>query len=252
MRTPGDLGLAYEDVTLRADDGTLLHAWWLPASARACGSVLFLHGNAENISTHIASVYWMPAQGFNVMLLDYRGYGASEGTPSLPGLQADIAAALRHLVARPGIDSDALIVFGQSLGAAAAIAHVARSPQRAHVRALVVDSAFASYRGIVREKLAGFWLTWPFQWLAWTVPDESSPVALVAEVSPIPLLLVHGTRDPIVPIVHSARLYAAAREPKAFWRVEGAGHIQAFRSPPWRERLVAWLRARVCPPTGRS
>lgn len=247
MRTPRDLGLAYEDVQLRADDGTSLHAWWLPASTRACGSVLFLHGNAENISTHIASVHWLPGEGFNVLLLDYRGYGMSAGEPSLPGLQADIAAGLRYLSRRADINARALAVFGQSLGAAAAIPAVARSPWRGHVRAFVADSAFASYRGIVREKLAGFWLTWPFQWLARTVPDDLDPVATVSEVSPIPLLLVHGTRDPIVPPAHGERLYAAARAPKTLWRVDGAGHIQAFQHPQWRARLAAWLRERVCP-----
>jgi fermentation-respiration switch protein FrsA (DUF1100 family) len=209
--------------------------------------VLFLHGNAENISTHLAAVYWLPARGFNALLLDYSGYGASEGAPSLAGLQEDIAAAMRWLTAAPAIDPGRLVVFGQSLGAAAAITFVARSPHRRYVRALIADSAFASYRGIVREKLASFWLTWPFQWLAWSVPDDLSPLAAIADVSPIPLLLVHGERDTIVPVAHARRLYAAAREPKALWLVEHAGHIGAFGSEVWRERLVRWLSARVCP-----
>ncbi|MFL6647184.1 MAG: alpha/beta hydrolase, partial [Sulfurifustaceae bacterium] len=83
VRTPDDIGLAYEDVRFKTADGVVLHGWFLPANATACATVLFLHGNAENISTHIGSVYWMPRYGFNVFLPDYRGYGASSGTPSL-------------------------------------------------------------------------------------------------------------------------------------------------------------------------
>ena len=84
--TPARIGLAYQDVYLPTPDGVRLHGWYLPAQGEARGTLLFLHGNAENISTHIASVYWLPAQHYNVLLIDYRGYGESTGTPTLPGL----------------------------------------------------------------------------------------------------------------------------------------------------------------------
>lgn len=78
--TPERLGLDYEDVHLTAADGTKLHAWLLLAQGEAHGFVLFLHGNAENISTHIHNVAWLPAEGYQILLLDYRGYGRSEGS----------------------------------------------------------------------------------------------------------------------------------------------------------------------------
>lgn len=246
VRTPRDIGLAYEDIVLEADDGVRLHAWYLPAAGSACARVLFLHGNAENVSTHIASVYWLPARGFDVLLLDYRGYGASRGSPSFRGIQLDIDAAVRYLHERRD-RSAPIVVFGQSLGGAAAIRYVAHSGYRRDIRALVVESAFSSPRAIAQEKLAGFWLTWPFQWLPrLTLSDAYSPLASVARVSPIPLLLVHGEEDGIVPIAHAERLYGAAREPKELWRVPG-GHIQAFRTESMRDRLVAWLSRRACP-----
>jgi len=242
VQTPKQLGLAYEDVYFQAGDGTLLHAWHLPAESKALGTILFLHGNAENISTHIMSVRWLPARGFNVFLLDYRGYGTSGGAASLSGVQEDMDAALQTLLARKDVDPDRVVVFGQSLGGAIAIYNVAHSPYRQHIRALVVESAFASYRQIAREKLAGFWLTWPLQWpLSWTVSDEYSPSAAVAGVSPIPLLIIHGDRDLIVPPPHGQRLYDLAREPKQIWIVPGAGHIQAFQSQIYRDRFVAYL-----------
>ena len=242
VQTPRQLGLAYEDVYFQAGDGTPLHAWFLKAEGKARGTILFLHGNAENISTHIMSVRWLPARGFNLFLLDYRGYGASGGTASLSGVQDDMDAALHTLLVRNDVDPDRVVVFGQSLGGAIAIYNVAHSPYRRHIRALVVESAFASYRQITREKLADFWLTWPLQWpLSWTVTDEYSPSKAVAGVSPIPLLIIHGDRDPIVPLHHGQRLYELAREPRQLWVVPGGGHIQAFQSQIYRDRFVAYL-----------
>src|SRR5512143_2232820 len=89
VRTPGDVGLDYRDLYFHAADATLLHGWFLPAQHEAKGTLLFLHGNAENISTHLGSVWWLPAEGYNVFLYDYRGYGYSEGKPSLDGLLSD-------------------------------------------------------------------------------------------------------------------------------------------------------------------
>ncbi len=248
MRTPQEIGLAYEDVGFPTEDGVRLHGWYLPGQGPVCGTILFLHGNAENISTHIGSVYWLPRYGFNVFLPDYRGYGTSQGTPSLPGLQADIDAAMRYLIARPDVDGNGIVIFGQSLGGASAIYYTAHTSRRAHIRALVVDSAFSSHRDIAREKLARFWLTWPLQYpLSWTISDDYSPLAAIAQVAPIPLLLIHGDRDTIVPPWHSERLYAAARAPKEYWKVEGAGHIQALQSQPLRERFASYLYQRACP-----
>jgi hypothetical protein len=242
MQTPERLGLKYEDVYFNAGDGTRLHGWFLPAEGKALGTILFLHGNAENISTHIMSVRWLPERGFNVFLLDYRGYGASTGKPTLAGVQYDVESALKMLVARPGVDAGRIVVFGQSLGGAIAVHRVAHTAYRANIRALVVESAFSGYRRITREKLGDFWLTWPLQYpLSWTVSDEYNPAEAVADISPIPLLIIHGDRDPIVPLHHGQRLFKLAREPKQLWIVEGGGHIQAFQRQSYRDRFVAYL-----------
>jgi len=249
VQTPKQLGLAYEDVYFQAGDGTPLHAWFLPAESKALGTILFLHGNAENISTHIMSVRWLPARGFNVFLLDYRGYGASGGDASLSGVQDDVDAALRTLLARKDVDPNRVVVFGQSLGGSIAIYNVAHSPYRQHIRALVVESAFASYRQITREKLADFWLTWPLQWpLSWMVSDEHNPSVAVAGVSPIPLLIIQGDRDSIVPVDHGKRLFELAQEPKQLWIVSGGGHIQAFQYQSYRDRFVNYLTAVLSKP----
>lgn len=244
--TPERIGLKYEDVYFESRDGVRLHAWFLPAQGAAQATVLHLHGNAENISTHIGNVYWMPARGFNVLLLDYRGYGASLGSPSVEGALIDVDSAMQTLLARADVDRSRIVVFGQSLGGALAIHYVAHTPYRQHVRALIVESAFSSYREIAREKLAAFWLTWPLQYpLSWTVSDDYSPLRAVGQVSPIPLLILHGDADPIVPLHHGERLYEAARDPKALWVVPGGGHTEALRDDAGRDRLAAYIRNAV-------
>ncbi len=111
----------------------------------------------------------------------------------MEGVQDDVDSALRTLLARPDVNPDRIVVFGQSLGGAIAIYNIAHSPYRRHIRGLAVESAFASYRGIAREKLAAFWLTWPLQYpLSWLVSDRYSPAGAVADISPIPLLIIQG------------------------------------------------------------
>lgn len=242
VRTPDQLGLSYEDVYFDTPDGVKLHGWYLPARGTAIGTILYLHGNAENISTHIFNVAWLPAKDFNVFLFDYRGYGLSGGTPSLPGVHEDFAAALHWLLKRPFAARHGVVVFGQSLGAGIGIYGVAHSDAKAHIRAVVAESALSSYRDIAREKLAGFFLTWPFQWpLSLTLSDTYSPIYAIDRIKSIPILIIHGDRDPIVPLHHGWRLYKAAVAAKQFWLVRGGGHIQAFTRKAFRQRFVRYL-----------
>lgn len=245
--TPEQLGLEYRIESFQAADGVSLNAWFLPARSKNGGkakaTVLFLHGNAENISTHFRNVMWMPDEGFNVLVFDYRGYGASEGTPSLEGMQLDIDAAMRSLLDHKEVDPNRIVVFGQSLGGALAIHYVAHSAYRANIRAVVIDSAFADYRLITKEKMAGSWLTWPFQWLPWvTVDNDYSPAASVVALSPLPLLLIHGDQDVVIPHHHSKRLYELAGEPKELWITPGAGHTQSLVSKAVRDKLIDFLQ----------
>jgi len=246
VRTPEEIGLKYEDVRIHTGDGLTLSGWYLPAPDKAIGTILFLHGNAENISTHIGSVYWLPAQGFNVLAIDYRGYGNSEGKPSVPGAEEDIDSAMRYLLARPDIDPNRIIVLGQSLGGALGMYYVAHSEYRPHIRAVVIDSAFSGYRDIAREKLQSSWITWLFAWpLGLTVTAAYRPLDAAPEIYPIPILFIHGGRDVVVPAHHSQLLFDAAREPKALWIVPGAGHIQSLNHPDVRKRLIEWLREQL-------
>lgn len=246
VMSPDRIGLDYEAVSLRASDGTRLAAWFLPAEGEAQGTVLYLHGIAANISTRLRDVAWLPAAGFNVLALDYRGYGASEGTPTLEGVQLDIDAAVRSLVSRPDVDASRLVVLGQSLGASLAVYYVAHSCYRSRFRALILDSPFSDYRTIAEETLEGFLPVRALKWLVKrTVPDRYSPQAAIEAVSPVPVLFIHGDRDATIPLHHSQRLFDLAGEPKQLWIVPGAGHVQALREQALQGRLARFLHERV-------
>lgn len=242
LMTPQDIGLDYENVYLQAADGTKLHAWFLPATKLPRGTVLFLHGNAENISTHIGSVHWLPAAGYNVFLLDYRGYGQSGGRARLPNLFLDVDAALEHLVAHAEKYSPPLILLGQSIGGALAISTLAHSPHKNKVQTLVIESAFSSYRQIAREKLRAFWPTYLFSYpLSFFISNYRSPVREIHKLGGIPLLIIHGDADQTVPVHHSQQLFEAALEPKELWIVPEGNHIDAFNQEHYRKRFIDYL-----------
>jgi fermentation-respiration switch protein FrsA (DUF1100 family) len=242
VRTPAELGLEYRDIELQAADGAKLHGWWLESQGPARGTVFFLHGNAENISTHIGSVHWLPAEGYRVLLLDYRGYGRSGGKPRLPDVFQDIEAGFAWLVAQPGVRDGPLFLFGQSLGGALGGYFVGAHPEiREYLDGVVLDAAIARYSWIARDVAAQSWLTWPFQWpIAWTMPKGYDLLDVVGAISPLPLLVIHGTADEIVPYRHGQALFAAAREPKSFLSYDGP-HIGTFADVGNRRHFLDFL-----------
>ncbi len=242
LPNPTLAGVAREDVFVRTPDGVRLHGWLLRPQGEPLGTVLFLHGNAENVSTHVNSVLWLALSGYRVFLFDYRGYGKSEGKATMAGVHADALAAIDALFGMDEVDGDRVAVLGQSLGGAVAVHAVANSPHKARMKALIVDSAFSGYREIAREKVAEVSLFKPFRSpLSRLVTDRYSPRFWIGRVAPVPVLVIHGDADRVVPSAHGERLYALAGEPKALWIVPGAGHIESFASPDVRARLLRYL-----------
>jgi fermentation-respiration switch protein FrsA (DUF1100 family) len=241
--SPAQFGLRAEDVSLRSADGTRLHAWFLPSSGPTKGTVLHLHGNAANITNHLPLVAWLPARGYNVLMLDYRGFGRSEGKPTLDGIVDDALAALQYARTRPDVDGGRLIVLGQSLGGATALRMLARDS--AGVRLAIIDSSYPSYRGIARDATAGSALAPVASLAASSLPGPAQdPVTALRSID-IPVIFLHGTADAVIPHTNSNALHAAAPASQ-LWKVPGAAHIAALAVPgPWRERAVAAMDAAV-------
>jgi uncharacterized protein len=239
---PIALQFSPQDIYFKSSDDLTLHGWFFRAQASAKGTILVLHGNAENLSTHVNSVLWLIPQGFNIFIFDCRGYGRSEGKPSISGVHQDAEAALETVLNMPETKGGKIVVLGQSIGGAIAVYTVAHTVHRNKIAALVIDSAFASYRLIAREKLGDVFLTWPFQYpLSYLVSDSYSPIRHIKDVYPVPILVLHGTDDPVVPEHHGRMLFEAAREPKLFIETPTPGHIMAFADEEVRKQVIHFI-----------
>ena len=233
MQTPAAAGLAFEDVTIRTADGEGLHAWWVPARAPSLGHVLLCHGNAGNVGDRLAHLELLSAAGLDVLAFDYRGYGRSTGRPSEHGLHLDARAARDALLGRDRVEPSRVIYVGESLGGAVALALALELPPAG----LILQSAFTSVRDMAR-------LHYPLIPLA-LVPDAYPSLRLIAALR-TPLLVLHGARDTIVPLMHGEALLEAAPGPKRMHVFPGAGHndLLAEAGDEWVRAIAAWAGER--------
>jgi fermentation-respiration switch protein FrsA (DUF1100 family) len=222
--TPAALGLASEEVELRAEDGVRLHGWFLPVKASRL-TVLVCHGNGGNVSHRLDRVLLMQSRlNVDTLLFDYRGYGKSEGSPDEQGTYRDARAAYRWLVAH-GHGPERVVLFGESLGSAVAL----QLALEVEARALVLESPFASVPEMARA-VYPFLPLWPF------VRTRYDNVAKVARLR-MPLLVLHGERDEVVPFAQGRRVFDKAPEPKRFFAIPGASHNDTYLvggEPYWR------------------
>lgn len=242
LRTPDQLGIRYQQISHRAKDGVALESWYLHAKDDPQGVVYFLHGNAENISTHIGSVYWLPAAGYDVFMLDYRGFGLSEGLAKIPQVFLDIDSGFRWIQSH---NPDQLPVFivAQSLGASLAIPFAADPETRSKINGLAIDAAFTTYADIARYAFSQHWLTWLFQYPAsWSVSNPYNPIDFIELISPTPILIFHSKEDTVIPFRNADLLYQQAAQPKYFFQTEGP-HIATFKQAAARERLLKFMRS---------
>lgn len=214
--TPEAIGLEFEDVRFDTADGVELSAWWVPAMP-ARGSLLFFHGNAGNISHRLDSIGIFNDLGLSVLIVDYRGYGRSGGSPSEEGTYRDAEAAWRFLVEDLGEAPGRIVVFGRSLGAAVA-AHLARSAVPVPA-ALIVESAFTSAPDMAQQ-------AYPFLPARWLTRFDYGTRDQVANVQ-CPVLVIHSEEDEIIPFSHGRSVYESAPEPKRFLAISG-GHNTGF------------------------
>jgi fermentation-respiration switch protein FrsA (DUF1100 family) len=217
--TPAAVNLPFEDIFLTAPDNTRLHAWYIPApNARA--ALLFFHGNAGNISHRLNSIKIFHDLGLSVFILSYRGYGQSEGKPSIRGINLDALSAWQWLTEEKKIPAENILVFGRSLGGAVAMELM----RKAAPGALILESTFTSIADMS-----------PF-------PRSIAPVLLggnfwnsvgTARNLTAPTLVVHSAQDEVVPYHHGRRIYEALAGEKTFLEIHGdhnSGFMQSLET----------------------
>ena len=207
--TPSDVELGFEDVSMTAEDGTKLHAWYVPRR-NANYTLLFCHGNGGNISHRLDSIRMFHRMGLNVLIFDYRGYGRSEGRPTEAGTYQDAAAAWDYLVEKCGIPAERVIIFGRSLGGAVA-AHLAHEHTPG---ALIVESTFTSAPDLGAR-------LYPFLPVRWLCRFSYDTRSIIGEIS-CPILVVHSRDDETVPFEFGQALFDAAGADKHFLEISGS------------------------------
>ena len=221
--SPADWGLEYEDVFLRTADDMQLHGWYIP-HRHARQTLLFFHGNAGNISHRGDSIKIFHRLGLNVLIIDYRGYGRSQGRPSEKGLYADAHSAWQYLIQERMQPRQNIIIFGRSLGGAVAVQLAAE----VQPGGLILESVFSSARDIAHALLPGLsriiWLRFNF--------DNKEVIKQVYS----PLLILHSPDDEIIPFTSGQRVFNAANRPKQFIQLQGSHNSGFLQSQPDYER----------------
>jgi hypothetical protein len=213
-RRPASIGLDAREWLIEAEDGVRLSAWWFPGEPDR-PAILVLHGNAGNISSRLHLAEGFRGLGWSVCLLDYRGYGESEGTPSEDGINRDGEAAFRRILAE-GFPVDRIVLYGESLGGTVATHLAARHPE---VAGLILDATLTSARemsGLIIPVI-------PFGPFLSVRLDSLGRMPRITA----PTIIFHGERDRVIPIAMGRRLHEAAAGPKRFLPVPDADHCEA-------------------------
>jgi uncharacterized protein len=233
--TPADWGFKFEKLDFKSADGTRLHGWFIPGrGGKSKATVVFSHGNAGSLGHHLGFVIWLAEAGYNVLMYDYRGFGKSGGAVNRRGMIDDVKAAFNCACKRADVDPKRLVSYGHSLGGAKSVTALGESPIKG-LRAVVIDGAFASYQKMARV-IGG-------QLGESLVSDELAPKDFVSKLSPVPLLVVHGTKDEVVPVSQGRQLFESANEPKTLFEVKTGRHGDSLSRDDgaFRKRMLAWL-----------
>lgn len=217
---------AVEDVSFETADGVELHGWWREVPGAEIAT-LYLHGNAGNVSHRGSHIQEISAAGSPVLVIDYRGYGKSEGRPSEKGLYADADAGYVFLRGK-GYAPEQIIVHGESLGTAVAVDLASRE----RVGGLILEAPFTSASDVAHRILP---FIGPMLVRSFNTRSKIDGVGA-------PLLVIHGTDDRIIPFEMGRKLYEIAPQPKQFWPVQGGTHndIVEAAGAAYRQRLAAF------------
>lgn len=210
--TPSDVGIAFERVRLSVADGETVTGWFVPAgeSADARLTVLFLHGNGGDMGDRLGYVRTLHENGFDLMMIDYRGYGESTGDPSETHTYEDAMAAWRYVIETRGTERKRVLVLGRSLGGAVASWLAAE----VNPGGLVIESSFTSAAAMAAKMF-------PFLPVRFCCSFKYDSLSRMAKIR-CPVLVGHSRKDAVIPFALGRELFLAAHEPKFFVELHGS------------------------------
>lgn len=234
---PARLGVPFEELRIPSGSGAErgdLYAWWIPAAESNAPTVLYLHGSSRNISYNLESTLRYRELGYNLLLVDYRGYGKSTGgKPSETKVYEDAEAAWQYLLKQRGVKPQQAFIYGLSLGGAIAVDLAVHHPEAA---GLIIESSFTSMQAMGE-------LEYSYLPVGLLLNQRFESLQKIQHMK-IPVLLIHGTWDQKVPNEMSQRLYAAAPQPKKLVMIEGGEHSnsRAVGSVEYRDAVTAFVK----------
>ena len=218
--SPDDWGLSFEKVTLSTKDNVKISGWFIP-HPQAKKTVLFFHGNGGNISHRGDSLYIFHKLKLNVFIIDYVGYGESEGSPSEQGLYQSADAAWQYLISTKNMKANHIIIFGRSLGGAVAV----DLASQVKAGGLIIESTFSSVRDLVD---IAFPILSPFIYLRYSF-DSFSKIKNIS----VPTLVIHSLEDGVIPFELGVKLFKGLNTEKDFLQIRGThndGFMQSISS----------------------
>jgi len=231
--TPSHLSFIPVEIVYTSSDGKPFVIWYFDSKSKRIDRpmILFFHGNAENMSSHYSSAYWLLEKGYDFAIFDYPGYGPSPGSPNPENTVRSGVSFLEWAIKM--FPNRKFVVWGQSLGGAIALRSVIElsslKPKSEVILGIVAESTFSSYRSVGADILSRSFWTWLLQPLSYVVlSDKFAPRGRISEISPIPLLVVHGKRDPMIDLNEGEMIFEEAKEPKYLLTVEDGHHTDAF------------------------
>ena len=231
VNTPDQFSMPYESVVITTSDQEKLHGWFVPAVTETTATVLFLHGNAGNISHRMGYLSIFHQLGYNTFIFDYRGYGNSSGIPTENGTYQDALAAWNYLIENKAIPALHIVVFGESLGGAIAAWLAARKKPGA----LVLASTFTSIPDIAAD-------LYPLLPVRLMARFQYSTIEYLQSIK-CPVLIAHSPDDEIVPYKHAQALFAKAPSHKQFIVLQGKHNDSFFTAQEtWVDPLVQFIR----------
>jgi hypothetical protein len=223
---PSSVNIAFEDVYLKTEDKAKINGWFIPHN-NAEYTLLFLHGNAGNIGHRLEKLLILRNAGVNIFIIDYRGYGKSQGNISEKGFYRDAKAAYDYLINDRSILPGQIIVYGESIGTAAVIDLAAK----AKVRAVILEGAFSRGKDVANK-------FYPFL-PAFIFSDTFNSLKKIKNIR-VPKLFIHSRDDEILPFELADKLYKASPEPKEMVMI-GGSHNTAFLDS--REKYISSIKS---------
>jgi len=229
--TPDKWGLSYEPVKIKLSDDLKISGWYIP-HPEAKKTVLFFHGNGGNISHRGDSLYIFHKLKLNVLIIDYPGYGESEGSPSETGLYQSANAAWQYLISDKKTNPEKIIIFGRSLGGAVAT----DLASRVKAGGLILESTFSSVRDFIDIAFPVFS---HFIYLRYSF-DSLNKIKKVTA----PVLMIHSPDDEVIPFELGQKLFTAVQSEKEFLQIEG-GHNDGFMQsiPSYMQALRLYFQS---------